>query len=177
MIPSCVESVAVPAASAAPWYALRTRSRHEKLVHARLTSLGVETFLPLQRRVQRWSDRKRLIELPLFPGYLFLRGDALQRERAAWTPGAVGYAGTDRAPGVVAADELDAVRAVIARLVPFDPYPGLLCGQRVRVTAGPLRGVVGTLVERGRHYRLQIAIQAIGRSILAEVDATDVEPD
>ena len=158
------------------WFAVYTKSRQEKVARDELDALGLATFLPLVRELRRWSDRRKMVDIPLFPGYVFLRADEHERVRAFGVKGFVRFVSIDGRPVPVPPAELDAVREVLQKHIPFDPHPGLAPGEEVRLTGGPLRGVTGKLVRRGRHFRLLLAISALGQAISVEIDAADVAP-
>lgn len=159
------------------WFAVYTKSRHEKLVNSGLEGLGFETFLPLVPERHQWSDRKRLVEVALFPGYVFVHCAEGERSRAFGARGLVRFV-TDGARAVpIPPSEIEAIREVLCGDVPFDPHPKLKPGEPVRVVSGQFRGITGKLVRRGRHLRLLLAISALGLGISVEVDAADVEPE
>ena len=174
---SDVDGLSHDAALRREWFAIYTRSRHEKLVNSGLKELGFESFLPLVQRLRRWSDRKKLVDMPLFPGYVFVRCTEAERARAFGAKGVVRFVAADGRAVPIPPAEIGAIREVLRRDVPFDPHPNVRPGQPVRVVAGPLRGITGRLVRRGRHLRLLLAISALGQAISVEVDAADVEPE
>ena len=159
------------------WFAVYTKSRHEKMVNGGLEALGFETYLPLVRQLRQWSDRRKPVDMPLFPGYVFVRCTEAERSRAFGARGIVRFVTAEGRAVPIPPAEVDAIREVLRNDVPFEPHPKLKPGHRVRVIAGPLRGVTGKLVRRGRRFRLLLAISALGQAISVEVDAADVEPD
>jgi transcription antitermination factor NusG len=165
-----------PSPDGLPWFALYVRSRRERVVEAGLRRRGFDTYLPLLARVRKWSDRKKVVEFPCFPGYVFLRCAEPDRERAFTVPGAVRYLGSGGAAVPIPSPEIERVREALSRRVPFEPYPCLEPGSPVTIERGPLRGLTGVLLRRQKGYRLVVAVRAMGRGISAEVDAIDVEP-
>ncbi len=158
------------------WYALYVRSRQERTVEKGLRRIGIETYLPMMEQVRKWSDRKKVVEVPYFSSYVFVRCDEEQR-RSSWNVrGAVRYLGADGKATPLDPGELEAVREALTRVVPFDPYPKLAVGQTVVVKAGPLKGLTGLLVRKQKNYRFVLQIRAMGQGISAEIDAVDVEP-
>ena len=157
------------------WFAIQTRSRQERIVARELARHGLEAFLPLVRLRRRWSDRIRVVETPLFPGYVFVRCEATDR-RAATARGSVRVVGVNGTPSAIPSDEIDAIRAAAASSVLFEPLARLVPGQAVEVIRGPLAGFEGTLVRRGEKYRLVIVVPLLGRGIAADVDSADVVP-
>ncbi len=158
------------------WYAVRTRSRHEKLVNRQLTSRGVEAFLPLIERRRRWADRWKTVSFPLFPGYCFARFRYEQRLPVVTAVGVVEILGTNGHATPIPDHEIEAIRQLVTSTLPFDPHPYLKEGMAIEVVRGPLEGVRGILVRKGRHARLVIAIHLIQQAASVELDAHDVKP-
>lgn len=166
-----------PSSPVSYWFAVYTKGRHEKVVRGGLEELGFDVFLPLVRKLHHWSDRRKLVETPLFPSYVFVRCAEEERARAYGLKGLVRFVTSGSRAVPIPPPEIEAIREVLSRDVPFDPHPKLRPGHAVRVVAGPFRGITGRLVRRGRHCRLLLAISALGQAISVEVDAADVEPD
>jgi transcription antitermination factor NusG len=147
------------------WWALYTRHQHEKAVAEMLVCKGLEVFLPLHDSMRRWKDRQKLLSLPLFPGYVFVRGDLSRRLQVVTTPGVHMILSRGDQIALVPEDEILAIRRAV-----------LKCGERVRVTRGSLEGVEGILVRKKNLYRLVLSVDMLARSVGVEVDASDVEP-
>lgn len=158
------------------WFAIWTRSRHEKLVRDQLQQKQVEVFLPTINKWSRWKDRKKQIEWPLFPGYCFARFDVGDRLPILKCEGVVSIVGTDGMPSAIPPVEIDSIRQLIDSELAFDPCPLIKEGMMVEVKAGPLKGVVGRLVRKGAHARLVLSVDLIGQAVSVEVDAADVKP-
>lgn len=158
------------------WFALWTRSRHEKLVRDQLQQKHVEVFLPTINKWSRWKDRKKQIEWPLFPGYCFARFDVSDRLPILKCEGVVSIVGTEGLPSPIPPVEIDSIRQLIESELAFDPCPLIKEGMMVEVKAGPLKGVVGRLVRKGSHARLVLSVDLIGQAVSVEVDAADVKP-
>jgi len=157
------------------WFALWTRSRHEKLVRDQLQQKQVEVFLPTITKWSRWKDRKKQVEWPLFPGYCFARFDAADRLPILKCEGVVTIVGTEGYPSPIPPIEIDSIRQLIDSELAFDPCPLIKEGMMVEVKAGPLKGVVGRLVRKGSHARLVLSVDLIGQAVSVEVDAADVK--
>jgi transcription antitermination factor NusG len=157
------------------WFALWTRSRHEKLVRDQLQQKQVEVFLPTITKWSRWKDRKKQVEWPLFPGYCFARFDAADRLPILKCEGVVTIVGTEGYPSPIPPVEIDSIRQLIDSELAFDPCPLIKEGMMVEVKAGPLKGVVGRLVRKGSHARLVLSVDLIGQAVSVEVDAADVK--
>lgn len=158
------------------WCAVYTKSRHEKAVDSALKRLGLESYLPIRQEVRRWKDRRKLVDFPLFPGYVFARCGREERARAFAVRGLVRFVGGEGGIAPVPESEIEAIRETLRRHVPFDPFPELQPGQSVEMIAGPMRGIRGTLIKRGRKYRLVLAVRTLGRGIAVEVDSCDARP-
>jgi len=158
------------------WYAIRTRSRHEKLVNQQLASRDIEAFLPLVTRRRRWADRWKEVSFPLFPGYCFARFPCERRPLVFSAVGFVQILGINGDPTPVPDCEVEAVRKLVTSTLPLDPHPYLKEGMEVEVVRGPLEGVRGVLVRKGRHARFVVAIHLIQQAASVELDAADVEP-
>lgn len=158
------------------WYALRTRSRHEKRVWAQIDSRGVEVFLPLIARRRRWKDRTVQVQFPLFPGYCFAHFAWQDRLRVLTAPGVVEVLGVGGYGVPVEDAEIEGVRRLVTSILPVDPYPFLEHGMAVEVRRGPLQGLRGILVRKASRMRLVIGVSLIHQGASVEIDADDVIP-
>jgi transcription antitermination factor NusG len=166
----------VHAALDQPGHAVWTRSRHEPLVRSQLAAKGIEVFLPTYAQVSRWSDRRKKIEWPLFPGYCFARFDKDALSRVLRSEGVVAVLSNAGKPVPVPAYEIEALQRMVASGIDFDPCAQLLPGARVRVTTGPLEGVVGRLVRRGADRILVLAVELLNSGARVQVSSWDVQP-
>jgi transcriptional antiterminator NusG len=157
------------------WFAIWTRSRHEKMVRDQLAQKDVEVFLPTITKWSRWKDRKKAIDWPLFPGYCFARFNGSERLPVLKVEGVVTIVGTDGVPSPIPAIEIESVRRLIESELSFDPCPLIKEGMMVEVKSGPLKGVVGRLIRKGAHARLVLSVDLIGQAVSVEVDAADVK--
>jgi transcription antitermination factor NusG len=158
------------------WYALWTHSHCEQLVRNQLDARGFELFFPT---VGVWSWRagvRHRIRRPLFPGYLFLRGQLcgpryVELLKARGLVGVLG--GRNGGPDPIQDSEIDAIRALVLSDLPVSPYPYLQTGQRVRITDGPLANVEGILVDRHEAKGLLVlSVHLFRRSVAVEVDCS-----
>jgi transcription antitermination factor NusG len=157
------------------WYAIYTRYRHEKAVDQILTSKGLETFLPLYASAHRWKDRTKLVSLPLFPCYVFIKEGLDRRLDIMTTPGFHALVSAGGQPVAIPADEIEAIRRAVESGSNVSPHPFLKCGERVRVKCGPLTGVEGILVRVKNQCRLVISVEMLGKAVAVEVDTYLVE--
>ncbi len=156
------------------WYAIWTRSRHEQVVRTQLDDKHVPAFLPTLTKWSRWKDRRKQIEVPLFPGYVFARFDASERLAVMKCSGVVSIVSINGAPAPVPDNEIDAVRTLVTSTLPYDPCPTIKTGTMVEVIHGPLKGVIGRLTRKGSQARLVLAVNLIGQGVSVQVDAADV---
>lgn len=157
------------------WYALYTRSRHEKFVDGELQKKGFETFLPIRRIKRHWSDRIKEITEPIFSSYLFVHIPLRDRVEILKTRGSVRLVSFNSTPTPVSEGELEAVRRFIQEKILVDPYPYLGEGNRVYVRSGPLKGIEGFIVRKNKHTRLVISLDLLFQSISVEIDEALVE--
>jgi transcription antitermination factor NusG len=162
-----------------PWYALHVRSQHEKIVASALRGKGFEEFLPLYQRKHRWSDRIKVIERPLFPGYVFCRFDLQKRLPILVTPGVLLIVGVGKTPLPVIDSEISALQSIVNSGFQAEPWPFLQVGQRVRIECGSLEGVEGILLAVKKPHRLVVSVGLLQRSVAVEIDehwATPIGP-
>jgi transcription antitermination factor NusG len=159
------------------WYAVRTRPRHEKRVASELQGKGISTYLPLLTQVRWWSDRRKVIQVPLFSCYAFVHSILDLRLRLAiyGISGALGFVGPDNQGVPIPDSQIETIRALMASNVPLTPYPLLKVGQRVRIRGGALDGVEGILTTKGGR-RLVISVESINASFSINLEGYDVEP-
>jgi len=162
--------------NASAWWAVYTRHQHEKTVAQVLETKGFEVFLPLYDSVRRWKDRSKLLSLPLFPCYVFLRGGISRRLHVLTTPGVHTVLYNGERIAIIPNEEMEAVRKAINSPCKVEPHPFLRCGEAVRVIRGSLEGVQGVLVRKKSFYRLVLSVEMLAQSVSVEIDAADVEP-
>lgn len=137
---------------------------------------GLDHFLPLYKSVRRWKDRRKELELPLFPGYVFVRIAFQDRLRVQKLTGVLQIVSFNGKPAPLPENEIEALRESLARNAWLEPHPYLKAGRRVRVHSGPMAGVDGILVRRKDKFRLVLSVELIRQAVALEVDGADVEP-
>jgi transcription antitermination factor NusG len=164
------------AAGRGPWCALHTRHQHEGTVAQILTSKGVEVFLPTYRTVHRWKDRKKQLELPLFPGYLFFTYQSERRIQVLSTPGVhtILTTGVNK-PAEIPHEEILAIRRAVESPLRVEPHRYLKGGDVVRIKSGPLEGLEGVVSRSKDAFRVVLSVEMLGKSAAVEVDAGSVE--
>ncbi len=173
--PARLAALAVAEADAAgeapPWFALRVRPQHEKAAALCLSERGLETFLPLYETRRRWSDRIKPLRLPLFPGYLFARVPRRMRALALSAPGVLGWVSFGNGPAPVPEEQIASLRRMVVSGLPLEPWPPLQAGRRVRIVAGPLAGLAGTLLQtKAGGCRVVVSVWLLQRAVAIEVE-------
>ncbi len=158
-----------------PWFAVRVRSRYERIAEASLAGRGFNCLMPSYTVTSKWSDRSKVLVKPLFPGYLFCQFDFDRRLPILTSPGVMGVVSSGSLPTPVRTDEIHALQTVMSSGRTARRHPFLSSGARVRLNAGPLRGLEGLLVETKNDRRLILTVKLLQRAVSVEVDEADVE--
>ena len=157
------------------WFALTAKHQHEPTVARLLSGKGIEVFHPTYSAVRQWKDRKKTLQLPLFPGYVFFMGELDRRVEILSTPGVFSIVSFGDVAAEISGKEIEGIRRAVQGRMPIQPHPFLAEGERVRVTRGALTGVHGILLRHKDAYRLVLSIELLGRSAAVEIDAQMVE--
>ena len=160
----------------AQWIAVYTMARHERRVAHDLSQRHLNAFLPTYRSVRRWKDRRKELELALFPSYVFVRAERKDRLQILQVPSVVSIVSFDGRPAVIPDAEIAALRRGLDNQMRLQPHPYLKVGKRVRIHSGPMAGQEGILIRRKDRCRVVLSIDFIMRSVSVEVDAADIEP-
>jgi len=158
------------------WYAAYTCANHEKKVREQLEQRSVESYLPVYETVRRWKDRRMRLQIPLFPGYVFVRLTLMDRLRVLQIPGIVHLVSFNGHPAALADEEIDALKKGVACGAPIEPHAYVSVGHQVTVIRGPLVGQRGYLVRRKGSLRFVLSIEVLRKSVAVELDASDVSP-
>jgi transcription antitermination factor NusG len=160
------------------WFAVHTYARHEKVVAQELCQSGITSFLPVLKQVRQWSDRRKVVELPLFGCYVFVRvaTENQQRLRVLRVNGVLRFVGNHGMGIPIPEEQINAVRMVLDQGLPVCSHPFPKIRQRVRIRTGALSGVEGILVARSGERTLVISLDAIQRSLHVRIEGYDVEP-
>jgi transcription antitermination factor NusG len=152
------------------WYALYVKSRTEKKVALELDGAGIEYYLPLEKRLKQWSDRKKWVEEPLFRSYIFVHITQKEYYKVLQTRGAVKYVSFEGKAVPVPPQQIEAIRIYLAEV---DPVAGenqeWKEGNKVEVTAGKLTGLQGTLIKVGGKNRVRVEIEVVGSAIILNI--------
>jgi len=158
------------------WYAVYTRSRHEKQVHAQLQGRSIQSFLPLYETIHRWKDRKMRVQLPLFPGYVFVRIMLDRQLEVLQVPGVARIVGFNGRPVAMKESDIETVQRSLSLGTQFKPCAYLAAGSRVRINSGPLIGLEGILVRARNRVRVVVSICLLERSVEVDVGLSGLEP-
>jgi len=171
----------IPALNLAPrelnWYAVHTMARHEKRVAAQFEEKRICTFLPLLQQIHRWSDRRSVVEIPMFSCYAFVRlvQTVDERLKVLRTPGVLGFVGSERQGTPIPDEQIESLRTAISEKIPCFPHPFIRAGKRVRIRGGSLDGIEGILVRQGRDQSLVVSVELLQRSVSLRVEGYDIE--
>jgi len=159
------------------WYAIYTRARHEKSVASLLHQKAVTVFLPVLAQSHHWSDRRKVVEVPLFAGYAFVRvgASAQAHLQVLQIPGVVGFVGNGRSGVPIPDKQIEDIKTVLGHRVPCAIFPFLRVGQLVRIRGGCLDGIEGRLTTLKGDRTLVISIEPILQSLAIRLDGYDVE--
>ena len=154
----------------AQWYVLHTKSRQEKALAESLDAMQVRYYLPIIDHVRIHGGRRARVQMPMFPGYLFLHGsrdDAFASDRTRRVAHIIHVPDQQRLT-----EELNNIRLALSNAQPMDPYPYLAAGVRVVVRCGPLQGMTGKVESRTQLNRLILQVDVLGQACSLEVDGT-----
>jgi transcription antitermination factor NusG len=172
---SAASDLALPPEFREPrWYAAYTKANHEKRVSQQLDACQVQNFLPVYASARRWKDRTVKLEMPLFPGYVFVRMALADRLQVLQVPGVAWLVGFAGKPAALPSDEVEILRASLAGGMRAEPHPYLAVGRRVRLRFGPLEGLTGILLRKKHGPRFVVSVDLIQRSIAVELDEADL---
>jgi transcription antitermination factor NusG len=159
------------------WYAVHTMARHEKRIAAQFEEKSVCTFLPLLHQVHTWSDRRKVVEIPMFSCYAFVHmvQTAEERLKVLRTPGVLGFVGSERQGTPIPDEQIESLRKAISEKLQCLPHPFIRVGKRVRICGGSLNGVEGILMRQGADQSLIISVELLQRSVSIRVEGYDIE--
>jgi len=156
------------------WHAAYTLPRHEKVVSEQLTQHHLDSYLPLYSAVREWNGRRATVQLPLFPGYLFVRMRLGDKSRILSRPGIVRLVSFNSTPAILTDEEIETLRFSLAGWI-ATPYPFLMMGTKVRIKCGPFAGLEGKILRRKGKTSLLVTLDLIQSSMLLEVKADHAE--
>ena len=158
------------------WYAVYVQSRYEKKVHQLFEEKGIESSLPLIKTIRKWSDRNKKVEIPLFRGYVFVKIDIRKDKlNILQTNGVVKFIGIRNKPSIIPDEEIHWVHMMVEKSDIVQSEAEIPVGQKVRVIAGPFKGVEGVVVRAGNQYRLVVVIESIMQAVSVEIRSNYLE--
>lgn len=161
------------------WYAVWTRSQHESIAGEELAYKGFEIFLPLQEKLSKRKDRKKILKTPLFPGYLFIHTEMNTENyiRIVRSRGVVQVLGYHMGTAKAIEDyEIASIKTILEGSIPLQKHPYIPEGASVRVVNGPMKGVVGILRQHRGKRHIIVQIQLLKQAVSCEMEVGDVEP-
>ena len=158
-----------------PWFALQVRTKQELGVADFLRGRGYTPFLPVRRTRKMWSDRIKVADTALFPGYMFCRVNIQDRLPILTAPGVIRIVGYDRVPVPIDEAEIEALQTLVTSELPNQPWPFLRIGEQIQIESGPLQGLKGILVEVRGARRLVLSVSLLQRSVAVEIDVALVK--
>jgi transcription antitermination factor NusG len=158
------------------WYAAYTFANHEKRVAQQLEEHRIQAFLPTYQSIRRWKDRRKVLELPLFPSYVFVQMNVQNRLDVLRLPGVLGFVCFQGKPAPVESAEIENLRHGLVDGTAVHPHPYLKAGRMVRIRSGSMAGVEGVLVRKRDCTRVVLSISLLQRSVSVDIDEADVEP-
>ncbi|MDX2151231.1 MAG: UpxY family transcription antiterminator [Bryobacteraceae bacterium] len=159
-----------------PWYAVHVKSRHEKLVATLLEGRGLDVFLPLSRTRRTWSDRVKLVDMPVFPGYVFASFERAQHLSVLQSAGVLRVVGFGDELTPVSPQELRAVARLASSGLALVPWANLSEGENIYLERGPLRGLEGIVAKVKGTWRLVVSVSLLQRAVAVEIDRNWVRP-
>jgi transcription antitermination factor NusG len=159
------------------WFAAYTRSRAEKMVARELQKQGIEHYLPLQKTIRQWSDRKKKVEEPLIRSYIFVRITAKEYLPVLQTAGVVNLVTFSGQPVAVPDWQIENLKILMGTAVPVAQEDhDLIAGEEVRISRGPLEGLRGVIQQVKGHHKLVISIHALHYHLTIDINPVFVEP-
>lgn len=158
------------------WYVLRIRSRFEKKTFDTLSNMGISAYLPIKKSKKQWSDRLKVVEEPLFPGYLFVQYHEKDRYAILNSPGVVQFVSFGGNYATMRSTHIEVIKTMLlnentVEVVDMELYPG----QKVRITSGPFSGIEAVLVHYNGKGKMMLEVAAIGKGVLLEIGRTKIE--
>lgn len=158
------------------WFALYTRSRAEKKAKAQLLDAGIECYLPIQKTLRQWSDRKKKVENVVLPSYIFVRIEPNLTDRVFVSDHLVAYIRYQGRPAIIPDKQIEAFRRIIESDTPFEISPEKFPkGSKVKVILGSLKGIEGEIYEMANNKRLIVQIDQVGFSLSVQIPADYLE--
>ncbi len=159
------------------WYALYVSSRQEKRVQEGLLNKGIEAYTPIIKTMKQWSDRKKMVELPLITGYVFVKHNDTDKEKVFTVPGIVNYVRFERKPAIVKEKEIELLKDIIAfgYETSVTNYNNFTTGTEVKITQGDFKGFSGTIIKKDKNLFFAVALNSIQQHIIIKLPSAILE--
>jgi|BarGraIncu00222A_1022003.scaffolds.fasta_scaffold27528_3 transcription antitermination factor NusG len=159
------------------WYAIYTRSRSEKSVNLELSLTGIESYLPLKKTIRKWSDRKKMVEVPLFNSYVFVKVSEKEYMKVLQTFGVTRFICFEGQAVPIPEPQINAIRAYLDETepIPLDDQLKMEAGKSVLITSGPMIGMTGILLDIEGKNKVRVEIEAIGQSLIITIPPQNLE--
>ncbi len=158
------------------WYAVYTRPRFEKQVTQRLLEQGIEAYLPMIKTMRQWSDRKKMVEIPLFSSYVFVNIDRKYYDQVLQTFGVVKYISFEGKAATIPAEQIDQLKIIVNSNEKIETtWETRKKGDKVMVTSGSLKGLRGELITDGDRKKVLVRIDSIDQNLIVEVHSSLIE--
>ena len=165
-----------PVQNKTSWYAVYTRPRAEKLVYERLLEQSIDCYLPLQKKMRQWSDRKKLVETPLFSSYVFVNIDRSSYDEVLKIHGVVKYITFEGKAATIPADQIDNLRIIVDSNADVETmWEKRVKGEKVRVNGGPLKDLEGILISDGAKKKVMVQVDRLDQNLVVEVPLAFIE--
>ena len=168
--------VAIVSPGVHKWYPVATRPRAEKKAYQALIKKGIETYLPLNRQLKQWSDRKKWVEEPFLKSYLFVQITEYQQTEVLMTPGIARFIYFSGKVASMPDRQIDELKLLMAS--PFEleiTEEDLQPGEKIVIKAGPLKGLIGEIISYRSQKQLIIRLESLGYSIIVHMAATLID--
>lgn len=157
------------------WYVFYTYPKFERKVYEYLLKDNYEPFLPLHWVVRQWSDRKKRLEVPLFPNYIFIKIERNKIFEVLQTPKLISCVTFNRTPAFLRQKEVESIQQIVENDYPFEVSPNLSIGDSVVITGGALTGMEGILVEEKGNHRFALKIESLNQSVIVNIPSDCIE--
>jgi transcription antitermination factor NusG len=161
--------------NASGWYAAYVKHQHERKAADLLQRKGIEVFLPFQKVVRQWKDRKKTLSLPLFPSYLFLRSNLEDKWQILNTPGIFFLVQSQGRASTIPIEEIESIRRLVGSGLPVQAHSYLASGDRVQICSGPLQGVTGILSRFKNQFRVVVNVELLQKAVSIEVGLSNLQ--
>ncbi|MDA3780078.1 MAG: UpxY family transcription antiterminator [Bacteroidales bacterium] len=157
------------------WYAFYTKSRNEKKVYQKLIEKNLECYLPIEKKLKQWNDRKKWVEEPLIRSYIFVKIFLYELQNVLETSGVVTIVRFGGSPAAIPENQIDVIKKILRNDIDYEINTEKLdIGQKVEVSSGNLKGLKGELVNHYNKYKVLIRIESINQNLLLQINSSNL---